>query len=277
MLRKILLILIVLINLNAIKFEQKIVDIIGYEKYAQNRGLIEHIFSQKANFYINDKIAYIKIMEQLKSNGLLDLSLKRPQNITITFNINKDPIKSLKMLNNSLKSLGYYQYFTKKLSYDENTNLIWTISLNAEVAIDPLVLSKELKKNDCQLIDIKNEEATKWFYSFDTSNSIFSKAVEILAGERIDFRKPLKPYFLKIKDAKVLNIYSKYGNRWFPYIVFYDKHLNILSIMKEKEEKRDLQLQIPKSTMYIKIDDIFTLANIKHGLSVITKEENNVP
>lgn len=272
MLKKILIVLITLINLNASDFSQKIIDIIGYKKYAENKGLIQHIFSKESSFYKNGKISYIDVMEQLKSNGLLDLSFKKPQELTIVFHINSDPLKSLKIINHSLKSLGYYHYFTKKLIYDESTNLNWTINLKAEAAIDPLVLSKELKRNNCQLVDIKKEGFTQWMYSIDTSKSTFSKAVELLPGEKVDFRKPLKPYFLKVKDTKTLSIFSKVGNKWFPYVVFYDKHLKILNVVKEKERKWSLSLEIPESTMYIKIDDVFTLANIKRGLSVMTKE-----
>ena len=156
--------------------------------------------------------------------------------------------------------------------YDDNSALTWTINLKTEAAIDPLMLSKELANHNCEFLDIRKEGYTKWVYTINTSNSIISKAEAITAGEKVDFRKPLKPYFVKVQNAKSIDILSKPGNQWFPQVVFYDSHLNILDIVKENNKHNNLQLEIPEETTYIKIEDIYTLANIKRGLSVIIKE-----
>lgn len=272
MIRKLCFILICAVALNASSFNEKIINIIGYERYSINKGLIDHIFAKKSTYYLNGKPNYIAIMQRLKDNGLLNISLNEPQNITITFRINHDPIKSLKIITDSLKTLGFYHYFTKHLVYDENQYLTWVISLKAEAAIDPLMLSKELFKNNCSISDIKKEGYVNWMYELDTSDSILSKAKLISKNERVDFRKPLRPYLLKNKNGNKLIILSKPGNQWFPQVVFYDRHLNILNITEEDKKSKSLRLTIPKDTSYIKIDDLYTLANIKRGLSVIIKE-----
>lgn len=271
MIKKIFLVLISIVVLNANEVENKIQNIIGFNKYTENKGLIQHLFSNTSKYYKNSSLDYILVMETLKQNGLLDVGFNQPQNVTIVFNINHDPIKSLKIISDSLKALGYYHYFTKHLLYDESQMLTWTINLKTEAAIDPLMLSKELFKHSCLIVDIK-KEGFKWMYSVDTSNSTISQAKEVIAGEKVDFRKPLKPYFLKVNEAKNIFISSRIGNQWFPQVVFYDKHLNILNIVKEKEEHQNLKLDIPEYTRYIKIDDLFTLSNIKRGLSVMIKE-----
>lgn len=270
--KKLLLVLLSAIFLNAATFNQKIANIIGYGEFNENRGLIEHLFSNKVAFYKNGSINYIAVMERLKSNGLLKVRLNKPNDVTITFKITHDPIKSMKIVSDSLKRLGYYHYFTKNLVYDENKSITWVIHLKTGAAIDPLMLSRELAKNNCQFIDIRKEGYTEWVYMINTSSSTLSKAKELINGEKVDFRKPLKPYFIKVTNANLINITSKPGNQWFPNIVFYDEHLNILDIIKEKEKSQSLQLEIPEETSYIKIDDIFTLANIKRGLSVMIKE-----
>ncbi|PLY07318.1 MAG: hypothetical protein C0625_06830 [Arcobacter sp.] len=264
--------IILFASLNAITFNEKIINIIGYNEYSQNKGLIDHLFSNKEAYYKNGSLNYLVVMEKLKLNGLLKMAYSEPQDLIITFNINYDPIKSIKIISDSLKALGYYHYFTKHLLYDQNSNLTWTINLKTEAAIDPLMLSKELSNHNCQFIDIRKEGYIKWMYTIDTSDSIISKAELISSGERVDFRKPLKPYFIKVEGSKNLNILSKPGNQWFPQIVFYDKHLNILDIVKEDNKYDSLQLEIPEETTYIKINDIYTLTNIKRGLSVIIKE-----
>ncbi len=272
MLKKLFFILIFCLSLNATSLSQRIVNIIGYEEYRINKGLIDYLFSNEADFYQRGAVNYIKIMEKLKDNGLLKISFTTPMDMTITFHINHDPIKSLKIVTDSLKSLGYYHYFTKELTYDEEKNIIWTINLKTEAAIDPLMLSKELYENRCFIFDIKKEGMTKWMYTIDTSNSILSTATKVIADEKISFKKPLKPYLLEIENLKRIDIISKPGNQWFPYVVFYDEHLNILKIVKENEQKRGIRIDIPEYTKYIKIEDIYSLTNINRGLSVIIKE-----
>jgi len=272
MIKKLSLFFVSVIFLNASILDNKIQNIIGYKEYSENRSLINYLFQNNSAFYSDGSINYITVMEKLKENGLLKVDLNKPEEISITFKISNDPIKSIKIISDSLTTLGYYRYFTKELIYKDDKTIRWSISLKTEAAIDPLMLSKELAKNNCRFIDIKQEGFVKWMYEIDTSNAILSNAYSISRNERIDFRKPLSPYFIKIDNAKILNIISKYGNQWFPRVVFYDKHLNILAIVKTNEKKDSLLLEIPEETNYIKIDDIYTLANIKRGLSVIIKE-----
>jgi predicted RNA-binding protein associated with RNAse of E/G family len=63
-------------------------------------------------------------------------------------------------------------------------------------------------------------------------------------------------------------------NHWHPYIVFYDKHLNILKIIKKDNIFKTFNTNIPKGTNYIKITDLYMLLNIKRGLSVIIRKND---
>ena len=273
MIKKLLLIFICAIALNANSLDQRIIDIIGNNKYIENKGLLNYLFSKEKDFYdANSTVKYIAVLEKLQENGLLHLGFEKPENLTITFYINHDPIKSLKIISDSLKSLGYYHYFTKKLSYDENGNLEWIINLKTEAAIDPLMLSKEFVKHNSKPIDIKQEGYSNWMYVIDTSFSTIDDAKKVLLSEKVDLRKPLRPYFLEVSKASQMLITSKYGNRWFPHIVFYDKHLTIIDVVKKEQRHQKIKVAIPQYTKYIKIDDLFTLANINRGLSVTIKE-----
>ena len=265
--------IILILSLNASTLNEKIINIIGYKEYRINKGLIDHIFQNTQSFYKNGSFNYISIINTLKNNGLLNLSFNKPKNLKITFKIIHDPIKSLKIISDSLKSLGYYHYITEQLTHNKNTKSTWIIKLKTEAAIDPLILSKELFKHNCLLVDIKKEGDTNWMYTINTSNSTLFKAKKMLSGQKVNFRKPLKPYFLQVDDyATGINILSKNGNQWFPYVVFYDTHLNILEIVKNDSLHKSINLVIPEETKYIKIHDIYTLSNLKRGLSVIIKE-----
>lgn len=257
--------------LNASTFNEKIANIIGYDTFNENQSLINYIFQDKSAYYQNDSLNYPAVMQKLKDNGLLNVSLDAPENITISFEISNAPIKSMKIISDSLKRLGYYHYFTKSLVYNEDKTTTWVINLKTEAAIDPLMLSIELAQNNCKFIDIQKEGYTSWKYSIDTSDSTLAKSQKLLAGEKVDLRKPLKPYFINFDEASDLIVLSKPGNQWFPNIVFYDRDLNILEIVKDDKQARSIKVTIPENTKYVKIDDIYTLENIKRGLSVMIK------
>lgn len=251
--------------------QEKIQNLIGEETYTKHKNLINFIFKNKDNYQYNESLNFIAIIKKLQENGLLQLGFDTPQDMMLEFHINNNPIKSLKILKDTLKSLGYYYYFTKQTQYDGNNNLIWTIKLKTEAAIDPLVLSKELLKKDCRMVDI-SREGNKWSYAIDTNFANLKDAMYISNNERVKLNKPLKPYLLKVDPASYLYVASRILNKWFPNIVFYDKHLNILKVVNEDKLHKNIKIPMPDNTKYIKISDLYTLINIKRGLSVIIKE-----
>lgn len=272
MIKKILFLTILTITLKASLLDDKVSNLIGNYDYIKHKNLINYIFNNQEEYYIGQNIDYIKVIKKLQENGLLNLSLSQPKEIFIKFNTNHDPIKSLKILKDTLKSLGFYYYFTKNLVYDTE-NLNWEIKVKTEAAIDPLILATELFKQNCRVADIKREGDDKWEYSIDTTFSSLNNSIAMTANEKKYLRKPLKPYLIKLEEEiSKITIVSKVLNNWFPKIVFYDKNLNILKIVKEDKVYKKLVLEVPLNTKYIKIDDLYTLINIKRGLSIITKE-----
>ncbi len=273
MIKKILISIFLVISLNANELlNQKIENFIGTQNYLTHKNLINFIFKKEYQYTTVDGLNYQTILKTLKENGLLNLAFNAPKNIEVTFKINSNPVKSFKILKDTLKSLGYYYYFTKHTVYDGTESLTWTIKLKTEAAIDPLVLSNELFQHDCKVLDIKKESNDKWVYELDTTNASLFDATYITNNERVAFSKPLSPYFIKVDKASKIYIKSKTLNRWLPYVVFYDEHLNILKVSKEEKVYRNITLSIPENTKYIKITDLYTLFNIKRGLSVLIKE-----
>jgi archaellum component FlaF (FlaF/FlaG flagellin family) len=273
MIKKILISIFLVVSLNANDLlDQKIENFIGTQSYLTHKNLVNFIFKKEYQYITVDGLNYQTILKTLKENGLLTLAFNEPKNIEVTFKINSSPIKSLKILKDTLKSLGYYYYFTKHTVYDTDQSLTWTIKLKTEAAIDPLVLSNELFQHDCKIVNITKEENDKWVYELDTSNASLYDATYISNNEKVSFSKPLSPYFIKVDKASKIFIASKSLNSWLPYVVFYDDHLNILKVSKEERVYRNLTLPIPENTKYIKISDLYTLFNIKRGLTVLIKE-----
>jgi len=251
----------------------KIHNLIGNQEYAVHQNLVKFLFKNEHQYLNGNKILYIPLIKKLQDNGLLKLGFAQAQNITFEFRASYDAIKTLKIFRDTLKSLGYYYYFIKNTTYTKEGQLIWTIQVKTEAAINPLILSKELLKNSCQVVDITRIENNKWIYTVDTRNGSIFEANDVLNNETIKLSKPLRPYFLKVnKKAKSITIRSRILNIWFPYVAFYDEDLNILSITKKDEKTKSIRIPLPENTKYIKIKDQFSLINIKRGLSITIKE-----
>lgn len=249
----------------------KVKNILGYEEYETHKNLINHIFKDKSSYYDKDnKIDYIKLSQTLKENNLLKLKLNKISFINATFNIEGNPKKTIFILKNILRSLGYYYFITSE-AIKIDTNFKWSIKIKSKVAISPLKLSKALSLRNCKVLDIKKEGNKKWSYDINSMDSILYNVKDLQINNSLNLKKSLKPYMIVISNASNITITSKNGNRWHPKIVFYDNNLNIIEIFKENSLHESLRLEVPIDTRYIKINDIYTLANLKRGIN-ITKE-----
>ncbi|MCK5111448.1 MAG: hypothetical protein KAQ94_07995 [Arcobacteraceae bacterium] len=272
--KKILFLIFIFIStLNANELLNKIENLMGKEQFNLHNNLIHILFRTQEKFYITDnRLNYKLILETLKENGLLHLKFKKPKQINIEFTTNNDPIKSLKILNDTLRDMGYSYYFTKSNVFDKETNIMrWTIVFNTEYALDPLILTQELKLRSCNILDIQKVTNTLWRYNIDVNHANITDAIKIDHNEKIIMEKPLKPYFIKVTDATSLQVISRKLNHWFPYIAFYDNHLNVLKVIKKDRVYKGYKTKVPRETKYIKITDLYTLINIKRGLSIIVR------
>lgn len=265
MIKKLILILTCTIALNA-NVNTQIRDILGPNDYDTNKNLIKYIFSESTN----EQIDYVTLISKLQSNGLLKLKYSSTKYIDVSFRISDTPKKSLLILKDTLNSLGHYYYLVQDARNDNN-DFIWNIKLKTEAAINPLRLVKALEKNNCQVSYIKREGADNWIYSINSDNSNVYKAKDLITNNQLSLKKPLRPYLLKVSNANSLNIVSNRGNRWHPDVVFYDNDLNIIENFKDNSLHQNLRVDVPINTTYIKINDLYSLANLKRGIS-ITKE-----
>jgi len=60
---------------------------------------------------------------------------------------------------------------------------------------------------------------------------------------------------------------SKLDN-WYPYVVFFDKNLNILNIIAKENSQKTIYLDIPQECAYIKISDNYSKTNFKRGITI---------
>lgn len=270
MVKKLILIIACSLALNA-NLNTKIENILGSSEYQTHQNLINFLFANQSTYYFADgEVNYSLVSTTLQNNGLLKLKYPSTQNIDITFNIIGEQKKSLSILKDVLKSLGHYYYFTQEAKY-ENNNFIWSIKLKTEAAINPLKLSKALALRKSKITNIIREGSYKWSYDINFQSSEIYRAKDLVVNNQLTLKKSQKPYILKIENANAINITSKPGNSWHPNVVFYDNELNIIEIVKENSLQKSLRLDVPIDTKYIKIDDLYSLSNLRRGIS-ITKE-----
>ena len=262
--------LILISSIYANKLEDKIENLINSNNFTKHKNLIENIIKNTQLFYIGDQLKYTKVLNVLNDNGLLKLRFMKPKKVTLTFLVEDKPLLALKVIKDSLENLGYSYYFTNSLSYTDKI-MRWEISFISEYMLNPYIFNKEINRSEAIILDINRVSATNWEYKIDVSNAKMAQAMKIEKDEKVKLLKPLNAYLLKVDEATQIKVISQKLNHWFPSISFYSKDLTILGVVKKSRVYQGVKIQLPKNTYYIKIEDAYTLLNIKRGLTIIVK------
>ena len=245
----------------------KIKSFLNEKTYEDNKGFINVIFDPKSAFYENDRVDAVKVVQTLKENGLLKLFFKKPQEFRLNFKTSGSPIFFVKIMSDTLRSIGYYRYVTTASTLD-SSEFTWSINLTSEYATDPLVLQKQLQKSACDIIDIERNNSKEWSYVIDISNAKLNvKTLE--NSKKVTLKRSLYAHWLNVSKIRRLKIQSTRRNRWYPYIAYYDSSLHLVKIIKREKIYREILLNIPKNATYIKISDLYTLKNVRDALVLL--------
>ena len=251
--KKIFLILFFSIFLIA-NTQDTIKSLIGEKKFNTYKELLTPILNKNAS--IKD------ILEYLQDNGLLDIFLSKPTFIHPKFIfLDNNPVFDTKTLYNTLNSIGYFSYYPINITKKENFKI--TLELNSKTYINPLLFIKTIEKKGCKVIDIKKEAS--YIYKIDCSNQyldtdkITKKYSHLINAKGI--------YWLNTNNFKKVVIYTSKFDKWYPYIVLYDKNLKIIDIKISQNHKRKVYLDIPFNCKYIKIADYYSQENFKRGIT----------
>ena len=246
---------------------QKIKSFLCPQTYEQNRDFIKVIFDPASEYYTNERVDVVKVIATLKENGLLDLFFEKPQQMRIDFRTNGSPLFFVKLISDTLSSMGYFKY-TTVASQRDASEFVWSIVLTSEYATDPIILQQELKKRGCEIVDIEREDVRDWGYLIDISNARLNVA-QLRSGKKVVLQKSLYEHWFDVSKIKKLHIESKRRNRWYPYISYYDSSLHLLKVIKEDSITKKIDLDIPKTARYTRITDLYTLKNIKDELVLL--------
>ena len=244
----------------------KIQSFLSQKSYANNKDFINVIFEPKSAFYIKDRVDAVKVIQTLKENGLLNLFFKSPQEFSLHFKTSGYPLFFVKIMEDTLQSIGYFRYVTTASNFD-SSEFSWSINLTSEYATDPLILQNELHKSGCSIVDIKKNSAKEWTYTIDITNGHLNVS-QLHTGEVLKLKRSLYAHWLDVSKIRSLRIKSSRRNRWYPYIAYYDASLHLLKLFKKDKIYKDLTLKMPKNAKYIKISDMYTLKNIKDEISL---------
>ncbi|MCK9491273.1 MAG: hypothetical protein M0Q24_04225 [Sulfurimonas sp.] len=246
---------------------QKIKTLINPKIYEQNRAYIDILFSPKSEYFVNDRVDAVKVIQTLKDNGLLNLFFKKPSELTLRFKTSGSPLFFVKIMGDTLRNIGYYRYVTQESNLN-NSEFTWTINLTSEYATDPLILQQELRKSGSHIVDIKRDSATDWTYVVDMRDGRLN--VESLEdGIELSLKRSLYSKWIDVSKVKKLKISSSRRNSWYPYIAHYDASLHLLKVEKHDSKKTNLILELNDNTHYIKISDIYSLKNIRDDLTLM--------
>ena len=269
------LILVVSLQLSLFALNPIITDqiksIIEIKDFNQHKKLINIIFDNEDAFIHNGKAKTIKIIKKLKDNGLLKLYFSKPQLIDVTFQTGGNALFFIKILRDTLRSIGYYRYFTMH-SVRDHTSFIWKIQFKSEYAIDPVVLEEALAKRNCSINSINRTSATQWNYSIDIENAHLSLQT-IYPYQPNELKKSLRPYLINIEKGRKLTLHTKGGDAWFPDIAIFDEKMRLLKVYKRKKRTKEIVFYLPKESVYMKITDSFNQSNLRHGLSLLLEGE----
>jgi len=254
----------------ATPLEKKIESFIGEKEYKVQKNLIRILFKNKNMFLREDgSVNDIKVLTKLKSSGLLKLFYKKPLKLNLSFLTKNNALIFMRVINEALSSMGY-NYFLTKRAVKNSDKFVWDIIISTEHIVDPLILAKRLEERGCFLDSIERVKENAWLYKINSDN-IKINAIEIESNKTVRLKKPIKPYWIDVEDMRSISFASKIADRWHPSIVFYDEKLHIVSDYKRDTAINRLKLKIPRDAKYVKVADLYTLDNIKRGISIYLK------
>ncbi len=247
--------------------ETQIEQMTGSTSYQRNRNLIRILFQNPTPYLTPYGVDIHKVAAKLKANNLLKLRLRHTMPLFLTFATSDDrPLLFMKLVRNVLGDLGYSDLFTLHAVHD-GEGFRWSVRIESDALLDPELLAQELQRRGAHLTSIRRDDLTRWRYEIDTARARLITQ-KIRYNAKNSFRKPLSPYWFDVSGARAVVINSHRGNSWHPYIVFYDRDLRMLDNLSQEKTGYNIKLNVPDRAAYIKIGDIYTLENLRRGISI---------
>jgi hypothetical protein len=267
MVKGILSLLLLSVALHAGSLFKEIENTIGKNSYIANKKIITVLFKDTARFYNHGQVDYPKVLRVLKENHLLNVKFSRSSAITLSFATRqKYPVAFIELVRSTLTDLGYSRIDVQKVIHDKS-GFMYKISVYSDSAPDPIMIAEHFAKKRARIVRIKRFSLSNWRYFVDISH-LDLVPEKLPYKKKIHLSKPLEPYWINVENVKVVLLESAKANRWHPRIVFYDRFLNILDNVSKDRKSYNLRLEVPRDAMYMKVSDLYTLDNLRRGLTI---------
>jgi hypothetical protein len=239
-------------------------------KSASSKNLVQFLFQNEDKYLDKEgNIDSILVLKTLKDNSLLELYSKEPQEIEMTFITQQNPLLFVRVITESLNSMGYNFFITKKAAKMPE-EFLWSISLSTQNIPNPIVLNENLKAHGCKILDIAKED-NNWIYKINSHDAKID-TIPLGAKVKTSLKKPLVPYMLSVgSNMNTITLWAHVSDHWYPKISFYTQNLQLIKTLEQDKITQNIKIKPPKGSAYIKIEDKYTLENIKRGLSVLVE------
>ncbi len=229
-------------------------SIIGTEKFNTYNELLEPVMNEPS---------LLKTLQYLQNNGLLDIFFDSPRLIRPTFVFTDNhPIFNTKILYDVLNSMGYFYFYPVTIEKSDNYKI--TLEMKSTHHIDPVLFIKSINQKGCQVNSIQKQKDFIFVLNCENAKlnalKVIDKKTKLINAKGI--------YWLNSNGFKKMLITTSKLDNWYPYVVFFDKNLNILNIIAKENSQKTIYLDIPQECAYIKISDNYSKTNFKRGIII---------
>ena len=255
--------------LSANILDQKIIDLIGKERFQKNRIILHTLFANPKRVMKKGKIDVVKLASILQRIGLLPEALSEVREWDVeAFTYTHDRLFFL-LFEKGLYRAGIFNYQLLGVRKDSDGFSIH-LTYRSNRLPNPVVIGKFLSSHGVDVIDIKRQK-NHYFYLCDAKDAFLdAKLLEKkLKIETISNNVT----WLRNSGFQKLLIIAK-SNHWHPRITIFDRYLNPLTTIYKGKIVKRFEVQLPKGSYYIKISDIYE--NIKRGFILQASKEENV-
>ena len=262
-----LLILLLGVSLHAASLFGEIENIIGKNSFVANKKIITILFKKRENFFKRGRVDYAAVLQVLSDNHLLNTKISRATDISLSFATRAHhPVAFVRLIRMTLNELGYSRIDIRKVIHDQS-GFMYKVSVYSDSAPDPSMIVGSFAKKGADVIKIKRFSLANWRYFVDISHMNLVPQ-RIAYDRKVALPRPLDDYWINVEHAKVAVFKSPKANRWHPKIVFYDRYLNIVDNFSQDRKSYNIRLKVPANARYMKVSDIYTLENLRRGLTL---------
>ncbi|MCE3046963.1 hypothetical protein [Helicobacter kayseriensis] len=271
MVKKIFLLMISFLILSADQIDDVVINIMGEDAYQVNQNFVNRLFADKKKFFLDEdqkKIDYYKITKVLKDNGLLYLGFQEPKEVNLGFKAKTKPVFLMRTINGVLSSIGYSYFTVSKAKYTQD-NVFLTFSLVSEHGVAPEIILSELKKRGILVSRVARKNQTDWLYELQILDPSVASAIALKDNDRLELKNISGEYWFSVQSAGIMSILKKNSKiGWSPRIVLYDRDLQILEIMTQKDFAVSAEINITDQTAFVMVTDLNNPSRLKSGITV---------